>query len=104
MLCGLSKPCLREKITAIERFDLFVVGKLLAAFKRKKNFRILVLPDHLTPLSVKTHTSEPVPFAIIGKDIFGSGALGYSEKEAEKSKLFFNQGYELIDYFLKSEE
>ncbi|MGD9015083.1 MAG: cofactor-independent phosphoglycerate mutase [Candidatus Omnitrophota bacterium] len=93
---------LREKITAIERFDHFVVGKLLASFKRKKNFRLLVLPDHLTPLSVRTHTSEPVPFGIIGRDIFGSGFLGYSEKEAQKSKLFFNQGCELIDYFLKS--
>ena len=92
---------MREKITAIERFDHFIVGKILAAYKSKKNFRILVLPDHLTPLSVKTHTSEPVPFAIIGKDIFGSGSLGYSEKEAGKAKLFFNQGCELIDYFLK---
>ncbi|MFC1658727.1 cofactor-independent phosphoglycerate mutase, partial [Candidatus Omnitrophota bacterium] len=93
---------LREKITAIERFDNFVVGKLLTAYKHKKNFRILVLPDHLTPLSVKTHTPEPVPFAIIGKDIFGGGSPGYSEKEAAKSTLFFHQGCELIDYFLKS--
>ena len=92
---------LREKITAIERFDHFVVGKVLAAFKRKKNFRLLVLPDHPTPLSVRTHTSEPVPFAILGRDVFGSGFLGFNEKEAQKSKLFFKKGNELIEYFLK---
>jgi 2,3-bisphosphoglycerate-independent phosphoglycerate mutase len=92
---------LREKITAIERFDHFVVGKLLSVFKRKKNFRLLVLPDHPTPITVRTHTSEPVPFGIFGRDVFGSGFLGYNEKEAQKSNLFFNSGHELIDYFIK---
>ena len=92
---------LREKITAIERFDHFVVGKVLSAFKNKRNFRLLVLPDHPTPLSVRTHTADPVPFGIFGRDVFGSGFLGYSEKEAQKSKLFFEHGHELIDYLIK---
>ncbi|MBU0549593.1 MAG: cofactor-independent phosphoglycerate mutase [Candidatus Omnitrophica bacterium] len=94
---------LREKLTAIERFDHFVVGKILTAFKRKKNFRILVLPDHPTPVLVRTHTSEAVPFGILGEGIYGQGFLGFNEKEAEKSKLFFNKGCELIDYFFKLE-
>ncbi|MFH1678382.1 MAG: cofactor-independent phosphoglycerate mutase [Candidatus Omnitrophota bacterium] len=92
---------LREKLTAIERFDHFIVGKILAAFKRKKNFRILVLPDHLTPLSVRTHVADPVPFCIFGQDVFGGGFLGYSEKEAARSSLFFDKGYELMDYLLE---
>jgi 2,3-bisphosphoglycerate-independent phosphoglycerate mutase len=92
---------LREKITAIERFDNFVVGAILNAFKRKKNFRILVLPDHATPISVKTHTSDIVPFGIFGKDIVGRGFLNYSEKEAEKSDLYFEKGHELMEYFIK---
>lgn len=92
---------LREKITAIERFDAFVVGAILNAFKRKKNFRILVLPDHATPIAVKTHTQEPVLFGILGKDIAGSGFLNYCEKEAEKSDFYFEKGYELMDYFIK---
>lgn len=95
---------LREKITAIERFDHFVVGKILNAFKRKKNFRILVLPDHPTPLSVRTHTTEPVPFGIFGWDVFGGGFLGYSEKEAQKSNLFFDKGYKLMNYLLRLEK
>jgi len=92
---------LREKITAIERFDQLVAGTILEAFKRKKNFRILVLPDHATPISVKTHTSDIVCFGIFGKDIIAGGFLNYSEKEAQKSELYFEKGYELMEYFIK---
>ena len=92
---------LREKITAIERFDQLVVGTILKAFKRKKNFRILVLPDHHTPVSVKTHTAEPVVFGIFGKGIIARGFLNYSEKEAQKSDLYFEKGQELMEYFIK---
>jgi 2,3-bisphosphoglycerate-independent phosphoglycerate mutase len=92
---------LREKITAIERFDQLVVGTILNAFKRRKNFRILVLPDHATPVAVKTHTSEPVPFGIFGKDITARGFLNYSEKEAQKSELYIDKGHELMKYFIQ---
>jgi 2,3-bisphosphoglycerate-independent phosphoglycerate mutase len=91
---------LREKITAIERFDQLVVGTILESFKNKKNFRILVLPDHPTPIAVRTHTAEAVPFAIFGKDVVAEGFLNYSEKEAQKSKLYFAKGYELMPYFI----
>jgi 2,3-bisphosphoglycerate-independent phosphoglycerate mutase len=92
---------LREKITAIERFDHLVVGEILKALKRKKNFRIMVLPDHATPISVRTHTADEVFFGMYGKDIIGKGFLGYNEKEAQKSSLSFEKGYELMDYFIK---
>lgn len=95
---------LREKILAIERFDQLVVGTILNAFKRKKNFRILVLPDHATPISVRTHTAEPTLFGIFGKGIIARGFLNYSEKEAEKSDLCFEKGHELMGYFIKSSE
>lgn len=95
---------LREKITAIERFDQLVVGTILKAFKRRKNFRIMVLPDHATPVSVKTHTSEPVLFGVFGKGIVARGFLNYCEKEAEKSDLYFEKGHELMDYFINTSE
>jgi len=94
---------LREKITAIERFDQLVVGKILDAFKRDNNFRILVMPDHATPISVKTHTKDPVLFGIYGKGILARAFLNYSEKEAEKSDLYLEKGYELMEYFIKGE-
>ena len=92
---------LREKITAIERFDCLVVGTILNAFKRKRNFRILVLPDHATPISLRTHTADAVCFAIFGKDIVGRGFLNYSEKESRKSDLYFKNGHELMEYFIR---
>lgn len=92
---------LREKILAIERFDQLVVGTILRALKKKKSFRVLVLPDHATPVSVRTHTSDEVCFGMFGKDIIGKGFLQYSEKEAKKSDLYFDKGYELMDYFIR---
>lgn len=92
---------LREKLTAIERFDQLVVGTILEEFKNRENYRILILADHPTPVSLRTHTNEPVPFTIFGKDIVGEGALSYCEKEAAKSSLFFENGHDLMGYFLQ---
>ncbi len=92
---------LREKVTAIERFDQLVVGTVLEALRDKKDFRILVMPDHATPIAVKTHTSDDVPFGMYGKGIEAKGFQGYSEKEAQKSDLYFDKGHELMDYFIK---
>lgn len=92
---------LREKINAIENFDRLVVGTILSAFKGRDDFRILVLPDHATPIAVKTHTSDIVCFGIYGQGIIPAGFANYSEKEAEKSELYFDKGYELMEYFIK---
>ncbi len=94
---------LREKITAIERFDQLVVGTILAAFKKKSNFRILVLPDHATPVSLRTHTADIICFGIFGQGITGRGFLNYSEKESEKSDLIFKNGYQLMDFFINDD-
>lgn len=94
---------LKEKITAIERFDQLVAGNILKALKHKKNFRIAVLPDHATPVSLKTHTADPIFFGIFGHGITGRGFSSYSEKEAEKSDFFLEKGHELMDCFIKSD-
>jgi 2,3-bisphosphoglycerate-independent phosphoglycerate mutase len=94
---------LREKILAIERFDQLVVGTVLAAFKNKPNSRILVLPDHATPVSLRTHTADTVCFGLFGQGITGRGFLKYSEKESEKSDLIFENGYKLMDFFIKED-
>lgn len=92
---------LREKISAIERFDQLVVGQILAAFKKNKDFRIVVLPDHATPLSLKTHTADKIFFGIFGRDIEKGNFTGYNEKEAEKAALDFENGCELMEYFIR---
>ena len=94
---------LREKITAIERFDQMIVGTILEEFKNKQNFRVLVMPDHATPVSLKTHVADDVLFGVYGQGIVAGGFLSYSEKEALKSELNFEKGYELMDYFIRGE-
>ncbi|MFH1413791.1 MAG: cofactor-independent phosphoglycerate mutase [Candidatus Omnitrophota bacterium] len=92
---------LREKITAIERFDQLVVGTVLNAFRDKGGFRILVLPDHATPLSLKTHTSDTIFFGMLGEGVHKGAFLCYSEKEALKAEILFEEGHELMEYFIK---
>jgi 2,3-bisphosphoglycerate-independent phosphoglycerate mutase len=91
---------LREKITAIERFDHLVVGTVLKEFASRKDWRVLVLPDHATPVTLRTHTAEPVLFAMCGEGIAASGAAGFSEKEAAASHVFVQEGHALMDMFM----
>lgn len=92
---------LRAKITAIERFDSQVVGQILGHFRNRRDVRILVLPDHYTPIPVKTHTREPIFFAIYGQGIPKGQIHAFNEAAARESKLNFSQGWQLMDYFIK---
>lgn len=75
---------LRNKILAIENFDQKVVGPVLEYLKSLGEYRVLVLPDHATPLKVRTHVDDPVPFAICGTGISIDNMQFFTEKEAEK--------------------
>jgi len=92
---------LPQKILAIERFDQFIVGAFLQEYKDRDDFRILVMPDHATPLSLKTHTSDAIPFAVFGAGVPAKNFAAYSEKEAAKSDLSFDKGHELMEYFIR---
>ncbi|MBN3038254.1 MAG: cofactor-independent phosphoglycerate mutase [Candidatus Omnitrophica bacterium] len=94
---------LRAKITAIERFDSLVVGQILEHFKHKFDFRVLVTPDHYTPISVRTHTSEPVFFGLYGHGVEKDEICTFNEAAAKESRLNFNKGWQLMDYFIKNE-
>ena len=91
---------LRMKIICLERIDKLVVGTILQGLGGKE-CRILVTPDHPTPISKRTHTDEPVPFLIYGSGFQGQNFSSYSEKEAAASNLYFDSGEELMNYFLK---
>ncbi len=92
----------QAKKKAIEQVDRFIVGPVLAALKRYENWRILVLPDHPTPVHGGAHSAEPVPFAMAGTQITGVLQLGFSEANAVKAGLRIEKGCELMEYFLKS--
>ncbi len=77
------------KIQAIEDFDKLVVGRILEyARESDEDFTILVLPDHPTPISLKTHTSDPVPFAIYSTaDKDPDGAAAFDEESAKQGSF-----------------
>ncbi|MFW6147281.1 MAG: cofactor-independent phosphoglycerate mutase [Thermodesulfobacteriota bacterium] len=93
---------IREKIEAIEHFDEKVVGTLLEGLKAFEDYRVMVASDHLTPISKRTHTDEPTPFAWASKrelELLGGGSI-FSEAAARQSGLFFGEGQALFDSFL----
>jgi len=71
-----------KKIQAIEEFDRHVVGEMLALRDEIPDLRIIVVPDHETPVSIKTHAAGPVPYAVCGPHVVPGAARVYSEKEA----------------------
>jgi len=90
-----------EKVTAIEQIDRHIVGPVLRRLQAEGDeWRILILPDHPTPCAVRTHTAEPVPFAIAGKRIEALVAEPFNEETAAASDLHIPRGCELMEYFL----
>jgi len=86
-----------EKIRAIENFDRLIVGPVHDALGTWGDYRVLVMPDHYTPISTRTHREGPVPAAICGTGIEQDGAEYFSEKEAAKGALQVVKGYKLIE-------
>jgi 2,3-bisphosphoglycerate-independent phosphoglycerate mutase len=88
------------KIKALEDIDQHIVGPLHAALKTRGDYRILVTPDHPTPLRTKTHSHGLVPLAICGSGIATDGAKTYDEVTAAASSLAFPEGWKMMAYFL----
>ncbi|MBT3354156.1 MAG: cofactor-independent phosphoglycerate mutase [Candidatus Scalindua sp.] len=90
-----------EKIRAIENIDKKIVGPVLDALNKYDDFRILVLPDHYTPISKRTHTSDPVPFAIYGSNSENKSNLAFSELNAGQTGVKVKKGHELMGQFIE---
>ena len=90
---------LQKKIQAIEEFDKCVVGEMVAYQKQNSNLRILIAPDHATPISLKTHSSVPVPFVVSGPGISAGNCSIYCEKVAQGKTIF--TGPQLFKHFIK---
>ena len=91
-----------SKKKAIEQIDKHVVGPVYEAIQKYPSWRIMVLPDHPTPVKTGAHCGDPVPFAIAGANVEGIFQAPFSESNAAKSGLRIDNGYELMEYFLKS--
>lgn len=93
----------KEKIEAIEAFDEKVVGTALSGLSAFPDYRIMVASDHFTPVSKRTHTKEPAPFAWARKqelEKIPPQGPGFSEEATRSSGLVFEKGHELIESFL----
>jgi len=83
-----------DKIKAIERVDKEVIAHLLSY--KKDSLRVLAMPDHATPIEVRTHVADPVPFVLWGSGFKAVSAKAFSEKEAKSTGIFIKDGYTIM--------
>lgn len=94
-----------DKITAIERIDEQIIGPVAEKLHAEHvDFRMLVLPDHPTPVRVRTHVADPIPYLLYDstKDL-GGKAVRYDEKTGQESGIMVEKGYTLIRHLFEQE-
>ena len=91
----------QNKVKAIELIDEKILTPLYKELKENYgDFKILVMPDHPTPLTVRTHTSDPVPYMIYDSRKEVTGAKCFTEQNAEKSGIYIGSSMDLMPKFL----
>lgn len=93
---------LERKLLAVEFLDKKVIRIVKEQLEAKgEDFRLLVLPDHPTPIRLRTHVGEPVPFLLYDSTDKKSSDLLYNEKDAKKSGIYIENGYKIIDHLFE---
>lgn len=91
-----------RKVQAIEYLDSRVIAPLMEGLKAKNvDFRMLVLPDHPTPIRVRTHTADNVPYMLYDSTKEQSHSWNYNEREAKESGNLKAEGHKIIDYLFE---
>ncbi|MDO5688931.1 MAG: cofactor-independent phosphoglycerate mutase [Tissierellia bacterium] len=98
-----------SKVKSIEMIDELVIGPVIDALEEMKSstgeeYSVMVLPDHPTPLSLRTHTSDPVPYLIYRSDAEEHMVDGYDEIQAQNTGILITEGHRLMDRFLSDSE
>lgn len=88
------------KVRALERIDALMVRQVIARREAGEDIRLLVMPDHPTPITIKTHVAEPVPFVLWGTGLAANGAGSYDEAAARATGLAVSPGHLLVGRFL----
>jgi len=86
---------IEHKIEAIEKTDREIISRL--STYKGDDLRLLILPDHPTPIDIQTHTSEPVPFLLWGPGFDPNGRSRFTELEARSSGFFIQAGYDIMN-------
>jgi 2,3-bisphosphoglycerate-independent phosphoglycerate mutase len=90
---------IEEKVAAIESIDREIVGRLSAW--GETDLRVLVMPDHPTPIKTRTHNADPVPFLFWGPGIKSGGSTRFTESEGLKTNLIIDPGYNIMKRFIQ---
>ena len=92
---------MKMKIEAIENLDSRVIAPIKAALDASgEDYRMLVLPDHPTPIRIRTHTSDPIPYVVYDSRRQGRRIARYTEAEAAALGVCIKDGYKLMEQFL----
>ena len=92
----------RGKITAIERIDSRIVEPIYKyLMSRGEPFTMCVMPDHATPLGVRTHTAEPVPYMIYDSERELNGCAAFTEKTAKATGKLFDNSFDILPHMFK---
>jgi 2,3-bisphosphoglycerate-independent phosphoglycerate mutase len=93
-----------EKVLALERVDERVVGPVLEALRRHDSWRILVVPDHPTPVTTRAHSSVPPPWCYTGSGVDEKSGRTFCEREAGSAGVMIDPGHTLIEQFMGATE
>jgi 2,3-bisphosphoglycerate-independent phosphoglycerate mutase len=90
-----------DKMEAIQKVD----GEIVSRIRKcgKDAIRVLIMPDHATPVKIQTHTDEPVPFMLWGKGFEANGAKRFTEAEAKGTGFFIDEGYNIMGRLVSKE-
>ncbi len=90
-----------RKVQAIENLDARVIAPIKAGLEQAgAEFRMLVMPDHPTPISLRTHTGDSVPYLLYDSTKVQQNSWKYNEREAEQSGHSVARGCEMMDYLI----
>ena len=89
-----------HKIEAIQRIDTEVVSRIRSYSPNA--LRVLIMPDHPTPIKIQTHSDEPVPFVLWGRGFETTGARGFTEAEAKNTGIFIDEGHTIMARLMRA--
>ena len=90
-----------KKVASLEAIDRLTLPPILEKLRTFENWRLLISPDHPTPVAIKTHSRGAVPWAVVGSDVAGDGFATYDETTGAASNRVFDRGADLAELFLK---
>ena len=89
---------IEDKIKAIEKIDGEIISRLRG--RPGKDLRVLVMPDHPTPIKIRTHNDEPVPFLLWGPGFTPNGGKRFTEKEAKYTEILIDKACDIMNYLV----